>query len=134
MHWVRFLHWTTFAVVELSWLIGVTCVRMVSRVWPFDATLWICYGLSSLVFYLFGVMVLPSRVIELLECSGEGFVKSGSGVLLQAVLLFPIWIIWKEHNKKAFEDLEQSTTEVNFFCIPCLIGWFFCHAILIPLF
>jgi len=32
MHWVRFLHWTTFAVVELSWLIGVTCVRMVSRV------------------------------------------------------------------------------------------------------
>ena len=34
-----------------------------------------------------------------------------------------MWMIWKEQNKRAFEDIEQSTCELKFIFLQVLFEW-----------
>ena len=44
--------------------------------------------------------MMPSRVIELLQCWNGGFVEGDPGVIWGAFPLCLMWTIWREHISK----------------------------------
>ena len=131
-----FLHCPVAALglaIEISWCLFLSILLLKCIFESVDHLLLHCAfakELWSLVFCLFGVQwVMPGRMIELLECWNGDFLQGGSGVLWRAALLCLMWTIWKERNKRAFEDLEWSTAELKLiFCVTCLIGWLYFHS------
>ncbi len=73
--------------------------------------------LWSFVFCLFGVSwVIPARVIDVLAWGGQR-------VIWDAVPLCLMWLLWRERNRRPFEDSERSSVELKFIFLRALCDW-----------
>ena len=78
----------------------------------------------SFVFSLFGVSwLMPSRVIDLLVCWKWSFSKRGSSVIWSAVPLYLMWMLWRERNRRAFEDSKRSSMELKMILLWTICDW-----------
>ena len=61
--------------------------------------------------------------MELLACRQEGRGKSQILALWNSIPHGTYWVLWWEHNSRAFEGKERSVMELKWFLIRTLMDW-----------
>lgn len=59
--------------------------------------------------------VMPHQILEVLVCKKRRIVRWGVGVVWCAIPLCLLWMVWRERNRRAFEDLERHSTGLKLF-------------------
>ena len=70
-------------------------------------------GLWNYIFHSFGIQwILSAQVMDLLFAWRNWFGKHSSAIW-NLVLAYLMWIIWREHNRRIFEELECSDNQLQ---------------------
>jgi hypothetical protein len=78
----------------------------------------------DMVFGLFGVYwVMPRTTLELLECWQGCFGNHRNFLIWRVVPHCLMWSIWRERNRRSFENCERSYVEIKFFFLRSLFDW-----------
>ncbi len=66
--------------------------------------------------------VIPCKVTELLACWRKR-ASSSKNVIWNAIPSCLMWLIWRERNRRAFEDSEQHSTELKLILLHTILEW-----------
>ena len=81
--------------------------------------------LWDMIFGLFGVCwVMPMSVVKLLACWQGRFGRHHNGDIWMVVPHCLTWCIWKERNRRCFEDNEHSMSNLKLLFFKTLLDWF----------
>ena len=84
----------------------------------------VAMDLWSMVFGLFGVsLVMSQSVVGLLACWQGRFGHHQNGYKWLIVPHCLLWCLWRERNKRCFEDNERSILDLNLFFFRTLLNW-----------
>ena len=93
-------------------LTGALCVVVMGRRWIICSSTGKAYRLWSLVFRSFGISwVLPRTVADTLFGRWNWLGKHSSSIW-NLVPLCLMWCLWRERNRRTFEDLESSDDQL----------------------
>ena len=85
---------------------------------PFAGEIW------SMVFGLFGVAwVMPRTILELLDCWQGCFGKHRNFMIWRVIPHCLMWCVWRERNRRSFENCERSYVEIKYFFLRSLYDW-----------
>jgi hypothetical protein len=122
--WGRILTCDNLKKGALCWLAGVVCAKMRMSRWITSCCIvGLLDSLWSFVFQFVGIdWVLPSQVSEVLFGWWNWFGKRSSGVwnLIPSCLM---WTIWRERNKRTFENQETPLAKLIELFFVSLYDW-----------
>ena len=78
---------------------------------------------TSLLFIWGMQWVMPFTVLDVLASWKGSFARRSKGVIWNAVPLCLMLLIWRERNRRAFEGLERSSTELKMFLLRTMFDW-----------
>ena len=85
---------------------------------PVATDLW------SMAFGLFGVsLLMPQSVVGLLACWQGRFGHHRNGYKWLIVPHCLLWFLWRERNKRCFEDNERFIPDLKLFFFRTLLNW-----------
>ena len=77
--------------------------------------------LWTMIFCMFGVSwVMPQTNYALLHCWRR---KGPEYVVWNAIPSYLMWLLWRERNQRAFEDVERHSADLKLFLIRTLMEW-----------
>ena len=80
--------------------------------------------LWSLVFCMFGIQwTMPCTVLNLLACWKRQGLTKDQNIIWNAIPGCLMWLIWRERNQRAFEDIERHTMDLKLSFIRTLMEW-----------
>jgi hypothetical protein len=80
--------------------------------------------LWSLVFCMFGIQwTMPRTVSNLLACWKRSGLTKDQNTIWNAIPSCLMWLIWRERNQRAFEDIERHTVDLKMSFIQTLMEW-----------
>ena len=82
------------------------------------------WELWSLFFCIFGIQwTMPSTVLNLLACWKRRGLTKDQNTIWNAIPGCLIWLIWRERNQRAFEDIERHSVDLKMILIRTLMDW-----------
>ena len=81
------------------------------------------YHLWCFAFKIFGISWVPSRTVSDLLFSWWNWLGKHSSYIWNLVLLCLMWCIWKERNRRTFEDLDRSEDHLLAIFSGSLFDW-----------
>jgi hypothetical protein len=79
--------------------------------------------LWSFIFCIMGIhWVMPGKVSELLACWRRR-VYSSINVVWNAIPSCLMWLIWRERNRRAFEDSERHSMDLKLIFLRTIVEW-----------
>ena len=87
-----------------------------------DHLLLHCEYARELWSFIFCIVGMPCKVTELLACWGRR-ASSSKNVIWNAIPSCLMWLIWRESNRRAFEDSERHSTELKLILLHTILEW-----------
>ncbi len=82
------------------------------------------WELWSLVFCMFGIQwTMPSTVAKLLACWKRRGLTKDHNTIWNVIPGCLMWMIWREQNQRAFEDIERHAVDLKLIFIRTLMEW-----------
>lgn len=123
--WLRFLQLIIYGIVSYMWLSGVICARRLGKILAisfFPVSVLVSCGPLCSVYSGFSVLCLKESLMCWLMRRGvEGLLLISD--VWWAIPLCLLWLIWKEYDRRAFEDVERPLMELKLFFLGlCMSG------------